>query len=51
MIMWNTLFNAIWFIVCVFLLIFVTALCMIIDLIVSVISFFKKLFTKDRQHN
>jgi hypothetical protein len=26
-------------------------LAVMIDLIVSVISFFKKLFTKDRQHN
>jgi cytochrome c biogenesis protein ResB len=49
--MWNTLFNAFWFIVCMFLLIFVTALCVIVDLTVSVISFFKKLFNKDRQHN
>ena len=47
--MWNTLFNAFWFIVCMFLLILVTALCVMIDLTVSMISFFKKLFTKDHQ--
>lgn len=49
--MWNIFFNAIWFIVCMFLLILVTALCVIVDLVVTVISFFKKLFTKDHQHN
>jgi cytochrome c biogenesis protein ResB len=49
--MWNTVWNMIWFVICMALLVSVTILCVIVDLIVTVIDFFKKLFTKNIQHN
>jgi cytochrome c biogenesis protein ResB len=47
MIMWNM----VWFVICMALLVSVTIMCVIVDLIVKVIDFFKKLFTKNIQHN
>jgi hypothetical protein len=49
--MWNTLWNMIWFVICMAMLVSVTLLCVIVDLIVKVIDFFKKLFIKNTQHN
>jgi hypothetical protein len=49
--MWNTLWNMIWLVICMAMLVSVTLLCVIIDLIVKVIDFFKKLFTKNTQYN
>ena len=45
MIMWNM----VWFVICMALLVSVTIMCVIVDLVVKVIDFFKKLFTKDHQ--
>jgi hypothetical protein len=41
----------IWFVICMAMLVSVTLLCVIVDLIVKVIDFFKKLFIKNTQHN
>jgi len=49
--MWNTLWNIFWFVICMALLIGVTFICIVVDLTVTVIDFFKKLFTKNHQHN
>jgi hypothetical protein len=49
--MWNTLWNMIWFVICMAMLVSVTLLCVIVDLIVKVIDFLKKLFIKNTQHN
>jgi hypothetical protein len=38
-------------VICMALLVSVILLCVIVDLIVKVIDFFKKLFTKNIQHN
>ena len=51
MIMWNTFLNIFWLVICMALLVSVILLCVIVDLIVKVIDFFKKLFTKNIQHN
>jgi hypothetical protein len=47
MIMWNM----VWFVICMALLVSVTIMCVIVDLVVTVIDFFKKLFIKNTQHN
>lgn len=49
--MWNTLCNIFWFLICMVLLMFVIIMCVAVDLIVTVIDFFKRLFTKNTQHN
>jgi len=49
--MWNIIFNAVWFVICMALLVMVTIMCVIVDFSVTVLEFFKKFFVKNNQHN
>jgi len=45
--MWNIIFNAVWFVICMALLVAVTIMCVIVDFSVTVLEFFKKFFVKN----
>ena len=47
----NSVFYCVWSVIAFTLLMLAVVLAMMVDLSVSAIDFFKKLFTKDRQHN
>jgi len=47
----NSVFYCVWSVIAFILLMLAMVLAVMVDLTMSTINFFKKLFTKDHQHN